>query len=101
MVITVELGVVLVVAFANDENDVLATEGAGVNLHILYASHEFVNLLGRQLIGVYTECKSVDGKIEVGATFLCEFVLHIADVLVGHQSYSGKFVVDGFCISVI
>ena len=69
--IAIELGVVLVVALTDYENDVLATEGTAIHLYILYACHEFVNLLGGQFIGIYTECKSIDGQIEVGTTFLC------------------------------
>ena len=37
MVIAIELGVVLVVAFADDKHDVLASERACIYCHVLYA----------------------------------------------------------------
>ena len=101
MAVAVELGVVLVIALADNEHDMLAAKGACIHCHVLYSGNELVNLLSRQFVGIYTEGKAIYGEIEVGTVFLGEFMLHVTDILVRHKSHSGNLVIDGLSVAVI
>ena len=90
--ITVLLGMVAPIAFADDEHDVGRTESTTVHRHLVGRSHELIHLPGGERVGIDAEHQPIDRLIEHGMILLGERVLHLANGAAGHQFVNGHLV---------
>ena len=90
--VSVQSGMMAVVALAYYQHDILAAERAAVHLCLVDIFHQGLHLLGRKFVGIYAEHKAVAGQIQLGFLLLGQFMLHLPYVVVGHQAHKGRLV---------
>ena len=95
LVIAIQTGVVAVEAFADNQHDVPAAVVATVHRDLVDVVHQFLHLFGCQGIGIHAEGEPVERLVEHGFVLAGHFMLHISNVVIGHQPCQCHFVAKG------
>ena len=85
-VIAIELGVMAVVALADNQHNVRGTIGTAIHLVATHRLFQTVYLCGSQLVAEDAEHKTIDGQIEFHLIGINELTLHLSDGFITHQS---------------
>ena len=91
-IVAIELGVMLVIALADDQHDGWRSVVAAVHHRLVRRFHKLVHLTCSQLVGTNAKRQSIDRQILLSTMIACQFVFNGPDGRKRHQPPQALFV---------